>query len=290
MLVIMDGDRQRRHPSITQEFGSSFRDAEWVNTIYSLVYAATLILWGKIGDQYGRRLLFLVGVVLFGIGSALVGASSSITMLVAMRTVQGVGAAILSPSTLSIITTTFRGRERGIRLACGGDGRRRGGAWSLLGGWLTDNASWRWAFYINIPIVILGFFGALWAIRESRDPGSRRYFDVTGTVLGGLGLGGVVFGIIEGQTYGWWKPTDEFSLLGVAWPFELLHRSIFDHRRLDPAGDLHLVRLRLERAGVEPIQPATFHSFRFGMIIGMIVNLGGIGVVRGFAVLAGHRG
>jgi EmrB/QacA subfamily drug resistance transporter len=297
MLVIMDGTIVNvAIPSITQEFGSSFRDAEWVNTIYSLVYAATLILWGKIGDQYGRRLLFLVGVVLFGIGSALVGASSSITMLVAMRTVQGVGAAILSPSTLSIITTTFRGRERGI--AFGVWGATAGVAAALgplLGGWLTDNASWRWAFYINIPIVILGFFGALWAIRESRDPGSRRYFDVTGTVLGGLGLGGVVFGIIEGQTYGWWKPTDEFSLLGVAWPFESF--SIVPFSII--GGSILLAiftwyELRLERAGVEPIFEFSllrFRSFRFGMIIGMIVNLGEIGVL--FAVslyLQGTKG
>ena len=92
-LVIMDGTIVNvAIPSITRDFGASFRDVEWVNTIYSLVYAATLILWGKIGDQYGRRLLFLIGVVIFGVGSALVGASSSIKMLVAMRALQGIGA------------------------------------------------------------------------------------------------------------------------------------------------------------------------------------------------------
>ncbi|MCZ2095401.1 MAG: MFS transporter [Chloroflexota bacterium] len=297
MLVIMDGTIVNvAIPSITQDFNSTFRDAEWVNTVYSLVFAATLILWGKIGDQYGRRRLFLMGVVLFGVGSALVGASSSVGMLVAMRALQGLGAAILSPSTLSIVTTTFRGRERGI--AFGVWGATAGVAAALgplLGGWVVDHASWRWAFYINIPIVILAFIGALWAIRESRDPASRRYFDVTGTLLGGLGLGGLVFGIIEGQTYGWWKPTEDFSVLGVAWPFES-----FSIVPFSIIGGLILLAIftwyerRLERAGVEPIFEFSllrFRSYRFGMIIGMIVNLGEIGVL--FAVslfLQGTKG
>ena len=128
MLVIMDGTIVNvAIPSIVRNFDASFRDAEWVNTIYSLVYAATLILWGKIGDQYGRRLLFLIGVALFGLGSALVGAASSINMLIAMRALQGIGAGILSPSTLSIVTTTFRGRERGIAFGIWGATAARGG-------------------------------------------------------------------------------------------------------------------------------------------------------------------
>lgn len=297
MLVIMDGTIVNvAIPSITKDFNSTFRDAEWVNTMYALVYAATLILWGKIGDQYGRRLLFVIGLVLFGVGSALVGASTSINMLVGMRAVQGLGAAILSPSTLSIITTTFRGRERGI--AFGVWGATAGVAAALgplLGGWVTDNASWRWAFYINIPIVIAAVFGALWAIRESRDPETRRYFDVTGTVLGGLGLGGLVFGIIEGQGYGWWTPTREFSVFGIAWPFES-----FSIVPFSIVGGLILLAIftwyerRLERMGVEPIFEFSllrFRSFRFGMIVGMIVNLGEIGVL--FAVslfLQGTKG
>jgi len=297
MLVIMDGTIVNvAIPSITQDFNSSFRDAEWVNTIYALVYAATLILWGKIGDQYGRRLLFLIGVLLFGLGSALVGASSSIGMLVAMRAIQGLGAAILSPSTLSIVTTTFHGRERGI--AFGVWGATAGVAAALgplLGGWVVDHASWRWAFYINIPIVIAAFFGALWAIRESRDTESRHYFDVLGTVLGGLGLAGLVFGIIEGQAYGWWKPTREFSALGVTWPFDS-----FSIVPFSIIGGLILLAIftwyerRLERQGAEPIFEfglLRFRSYRYGMITGMIVNLGEIGTL--FAVslfLQGTKG
>ena len=305
MLVIMDSTIVNvAIPSIVRNFDATFRDAEWVNTIYSLVYAATLILWGKIGDQYGRRLLFLIGVALFGLGSALVGASSSIAMLIAMRALQGVGAAILSPSTLSIVTTTFRGKERGIAFGIWGATAGVAAALGpLLGGWVIDhatwlvdeNGSWRWAFYINIPIVVAAFFGSLWAIRESRDEHTRHYFDFLGTLVGGLGLAAVVFGIIEGQVYGWWKPDGVFTVFGWEWPSQSI--SIVPVSIV--AGVILLAiftwyELRLERKGSEPLFEfglLRFRSFRFGMITGLIVNLGEIGIL--FAVtlfLQGTKG
>lgn len=296
-LVIMDGTVVNvAIPSISADFDATFRDVEWVNTIYSLVYAATLILWGKIGDQYGRRLLFMIGVVLFGLGSALVGAASSIEMLVGMRAVQGIGAGILSPSTLSIITTTFKGKERGIAFGIWGATAGVAAALGpLLGGYVIENASWRWAFYINIPVVIAAFIGSFFAIRETSDHATRHYFDVIGTLLGGLGLGALVFGIIEGQTYGWWAPERPFRLLGWEWPSDslsivpvsialgVLLLAIFTwHER------------RLERHDKEPLFEfglLRYRSFRYGMITGMIVNLGEIGVL--FAVslfLQGTKG
>jgi EmrB/QacA subfamily drug resistance transporter len=296
-LVIMDATIVNvAIPSITQDFDSTFRDAEWVNTIYSLVYAATLILWGKIGDQYGRRLLFMIGVVLFGLGSALVGASSSIEMLITMRAVQGIGAAILSPSTLSIVTTTFRGKERGIAFGIWGATAGVAAALGpLLGGWMVDNASWRWAFYINIPIVIAAFVGSLWAIRESRDHTTRRYFDVVGTILGGLGLAGVVFGIIEGQAYGWWKPDDQFTVLGWDWPSDSI--SIVPVAIGVGAVLLALFtwyELFLQRRGKEPLFEfplLKYRSFRYGMITGLIVNLGEIGILFAMSLfLQGTKG
>jgi EmrB/QacA subfamily drug resistance transporter len=297
-LVIMDATIVNvAIPSIVEDFeGATFRDAEWVNTIYSLVYAATLILWGKIGDQYGRRLLFLIGVVLFGLGSALVGASSTIGMLVAMRAVQGVGAAILSPSTLSIVTTTFKGKERGIAFGIWGATAGVAAALGpLVGGWVIDHASWRWAFYINIPIVTAAFFGAIWAIRESRDTTTRHHFDVPGTLLGGFGLGALVFGIIEAQEYGWWEPTSQFRVLGWEWPLESI--SIAPVSMVGGAVLLALFawyELRLERRDREPLFEfglLRYTSFRYGMITGLIVNLGEIALL--FAVslfLQGTKG
>lgn len=284
-LVIMDATIVNvAIPSIVTDFDATFRDAEWVNTIYSLVYAATLILWGKIGDQYGRRLLFIIGVIMFGIGSVLVGLSTSIAMMVASRAFQGIGAAILSPSTLSIVTTTFKGRERGIAFGIWGATAGVAAALGpLIGGWLTDHASWRWAFYINIPVVIMALLGAFWAIRESRDPNTRRYFDVPGTLLGGLGLAGVVFGIIEGQAYGWWRPDAQFAVLGWEWPSDAIS--------IVPVSiGLGAILLaiftwyerRLERRGTEPIFEfglLRFPSYRYGLVTGLIVNLGEIGVL-----------
>ncbi|NDJ75760.1 MAG: MFS transporter [Chloroflexi bacterium] len=285
-LVIMDATIVNvAIPSIVDDFeGATFRDAEWVNTIYSLVYAATLILWGKIGDQYGRRLLFLIGVVLFGLGSALVGASTSIGMLIGMRALQGLGAAILSPSTLSIITTAFKGKERGIAFGIWGATAGVAAALGpLVGGYVIDNASWRWAFYINIPIVTVAFFGAMWAIQESRDTGTRHYFDVPGTLLGGLGLAALVFGIIEAQEYGWWKPDAQFEVLGWEWPLESL--SIAPVSMMLGAALLAIFtwyELRLERRNMEPLFEfglLRFLSYRYGMITGLIVNLGEIGLL-----------
>jgi EmrB/QacA subfamily drug resistance transporter len=284
-LVIMDATIVNvTIPSIVKDFDATFREVEWVNTIYSLVYASTLILWGKIGDQYGRRLLFVLGVILFGLGSALVGASSSVGMMVAMRALQGIGAAMLSPSTLSIVTTTFKGKERGIAFGIWGATAGVAAALGpLVGGYLTDHTSWRWAFYINIPIAIAAGIGSFWAIGESRDEHSRRYFDFPGLLLGGFGLAALVFGIIEGQDYGWWKPDAQFSLFGWDWPskdLSFVPVSILLGLMLLVVFTIY--ERRLERRGLEPLFEfglIRFTSYRYGMLTGLIVNLGEIGVL-----------
>ncbi|MCZ7679415.1 MAG: MFS transporter [Sandaracinaceae bacterium] len=306
MLVIMDSTIVNvAIPSIVRNFGATFRDAEWVNTIYSLVYAATLILWGKIGDQYGRRLLFLIGVALFGLGSALVGASSSITMLIAMRALQGIGAAILSPSTLSIVTTTFRGKERGI--AFGVWGATAGVAAALgplLGGWVIDHAtwmvddfgSWRWAFYINIPIVIAarslavcgpsanramstrGIISTSWALWSAGWDWPRSY---SGSSRGrGMGGGNPVmcspFSVGNGLR-------KAFPIVPISIVTGVILLAIFTWYRT-AAGTPG------NRAAVR-VWPAEVPSFRYGMITGLIVNLGEIGILFAITLfLQGTKG
>ncbi|HML22736.1 MAG TPA: MFS transporter [Aggregatilinea sp.] len=302
MLVIIDGTIVNiAIPSIQSTFDSSIRDVEWVNSIYSLFYAATLILWGKIGDQYGRRLLFVAGLLLFGVGSALVGASSSIGMLIAMRAIQGLGAAVLSPSTLSIITTTFKDKERGIAFGIWGATAGVAAALGpLLGGWIITNAakwewttsitpdSWRWAFFINIPIVAAALVGSFWAIRESRDEHASHRLDVAGSLLGGLGLGGIVFGLIEGENYGWWSPKGQFAIGSWEWPLDSL--SIVPLSLIGGAILLAIFvwyELRLERTDREPLFEFSllrYASFRFGMLTGLIVNLGELGILFALSI------
>ncbi len=290
MLTIIDGTVVNvAIPTIRAEFDATLQGVEWVNSIYSLVFAATLILWGKVGDLYGRRLLFLLGLSMFGVGSILVGASSSIGMLVAMRVLQGIGAAMLAPSTLSIITTAFKGKERGIAFGVWGAAAGVAAALGpLLGGWVIDNASWRWAFYINIPIVALAIVGSFWAIRESRDQHASNRFDIAGTLLGGFGLGAIVFGLIEGQTYGWLEPKTEFAVLGWEWPSDSV--SIVPLTLI--IGSILLViftcyELRLERTKGEPLFEFTllrFPSFRYGLVTGLIVNLGEFGMIFSLSI------
>jgi MFS family permease len=169
-IVIIDGTIVNvALPSISRDFGASLRDLQWVNSVYALVYAALIVTFGRIGDQFGRKLLFILGVATFLAGSVLSGAASSIGMLIGARALQGLGAAMTSPSTLSIISGTFKGKMRGV--AFGVWGAIAGAAAALgplLGGWLTTSASWRWAFYVNVPIGAVAVAGALLVVDESR--------------------------------------------------------------------------------------------------------------------------
>src|SRR5215207_3763762 len=157
MLIVIDSTIVNiAFPTIRATFGASFADAEWINSIYSLVFGAALITWGKLGDQYGRRNIFIAGAALFGLSSAGVGFAPSIGVAVAMRALQGMGAAMMSPSTLSIISATFKGKERGIAFGIWGATAGVSAAIGpMLGGWLIDYGtgimadSWRLAFLIN---------------------------------------------------------------------------------------------------------------------------------------------
>lgn len=193
-------------PSVLANLDLEVVDAEWVNTIYSLVFATLLITLGRLGDLWGRKRLFVVGLSVFAIGSLLAGNAGGLAGLVGARGIQGVGAAMILPSTLSIVSVTFRGRDRAI--AFGIWGSIIGGmaaAGPLLGGWLTTNFGWRWAFYINIPIGIGTIIAALVLVRDARDLDRRTdRFDLPGFLMVTAGLFGVVLALIEGTRYGWW--------------------------------------------------------------------------------------
>lgn len=191
-------------PSIQEDLGASISALEWVINGYSLSFAVLLATGGRLGDILGRRRMFLAGVVLFALSSATAGLAPSTTALVVSRITQGVGAALMMPATLSIITNAFPPAERGRAI----------GTWAgvsalalaigpLLGGFLTEHVSWRAIFYLNIPVAAGAVVTALFAVRESRDHTVGREIDWAGTAVLTAGLTAGVLALIEGNGWGW---------------------------------------------------------------------------------------
>jgi len=191
-------------PSIQVDLGFSQEDLQWVISAYALVFGGFLLLGGRAADMLGRRRLFLGGLVVFTVASLLAGLAWSESSLLGARAVQGLGAAVITPAALSILSTTFaEGRERNIALgawgAVGGFGAVAG---VLLGGVLTDALSWEWIFLVNVPVGVASFVLAPFLLQESRDAGVER-FDVPGAVLVTTGLSSLVYGITKAGQDGW---------------------------------------------------------------------------------------
>jgi EmrB/QacA subfamily drug resistance transporter len=191
-------------PSIKIDLGFSQENLQWVISAYALVFGGFLLLGGRAADLLGRRRIFLVGTVVFTVSSLLAGLAWSETSLIAARAFQGLGAAIITPAALSILSTTFtEGRERNIALgvwgAVGGFGAAAG---VLMGGILTDALSWEWIFFVNVPVGVAAFALAPLLLRESRDASVRSY-DAVGAILVTAGLSSLVFGITQATDWGW---------------------------------------------------------------------------------------
>ncbi len=169
-LIVVDGTIVNVSlPVIIDELGLDLTDAQWINSIYSVVFAALLLTAGRLGDRLGRRMLFVAGVVVFIGGSLMAAASESSTALIVARVVQGVGGALVLPCTLSTVNATFRGRDRAIAFGVWGaviSGMAAVGP--LLGGWLTTSFTWPWIFLVNVPIGILVIIGAFLTVPETR--------------------------------------------------------------------------------------------------------------------------
>jgi EmrB/QacA subfamily drug resistance transporter len=190
-------------PSLQSSLHATVVGVQWVVESYGLFLGALILVGGSLGDLLGRRRMFLVGVGIFALASIACGFALNVQQLVIARSVQGVGAAFLVPGSLSIISASFDETTRGQAI----------GTWSgftaitaaggpVLGGWLIEHASWRWAFFINIPLAAAVIAISLWRIPESRNA-SAGYVDWVGTLLAIVGLGGVVYGFIESVSLGW---------------------------------------------------------------------------------------
>jgi EmrB/QacA subfamily drug resistance transporter len=192
-------------PSIKTDLNFSQESLQWVITAYAIFFGGVLLLGGRLADLLGRRRLFMAGLVLFTVSSLLDGLSWSESSLIAFRSLQGLGAALLSPAALSILTTTFReGRERNVALGIWGAASGSGGAAGvLLGGALTSALSWSWIFFINVPAGIIVLALSPWMLSESRADLDHRHFDFAGaaSITGGLML--LVYAMTRAAQHGW---------------------------------------------------------------------------------------
>ncbi len=192
-------------PSIQKDLHLSEASLQWIVNAYTLVFGGFLLLGGRAGDLLGRKRLFLAGLVIFTAASLLDGLASSEGMLIASRSLQGLGAALISPAALSIISTTFEeGAERAKALGVWAAIAIGGSAVGLiLGGVLTQYFSWPWIFYVNVPVGIAGFILSLRLVPESRDEHAHRSYDIAGAVTVTGGLMALVYAIVDAQSAGW---------------------------------------------------------------------------------------
>src|ERR1700674_1267662 len=200
-------------PAVQASFHATVVDVQWVVESYGLFLGALILVGGSLGDLFGRRLTFMVGVAIFALASAGCGFASNIHQLIIARSIQGVGAALLVPGSLAIISTSFDEKSRGQAI----------GTWSgftaittaigpVLGGWLVEHGSWRWVFFLNLPLAAAVIALSLWSIPESRNPTAGRV-DWLGTILATVGLGGLIYGLIDSVSLGWKSPLVFGSLI-----------------------------------------------------------------------------
>jgi EmrB/QacA subfamily drug resistance transporter len=230
-------------PSIQTDLGFSQENLQWVISAYALFFGGFLLLGGRAADLLGRRRIFLVGIVLFTVSSLLAGLAWSEASLIAARSFQGLGAAIITPAALSILSTTFtEGSERNIALgvwgAVGGFGAAAG---VLMGGILTSVLSWSWIFFVNIPVGVTAFILTPMLLRESRDA-SVKSFDAFGAILVTAGLSSLVYAITQAGTNGW---TSAKTLSFVAVGLVLLAGFVaWEIRHSEPLMRLGVLRIK----------------------------------------------
>ena len=201
-------------PAVQATFHATVIDVQWVVESYGLFLGALILVGGSLGDLFGRRFMFLAGVGIFAVASAGCGVASNIHQFIVARSIQGIGAALLVPGSLAILSASFDEKGRGQAI----------GTWSgftamttavgpVLGGWLVEHASWRWVFFMNLPLASVVIAISTWRLPESRSAGAGRV-DWLGAFLATVGLGGLVNGFIESANLGWRNPLVFGGLIG----------------------------------------------------------------------------
>jgi EmrB/QacA subfamily drug resistance transporter len=272
-------------PQIIGELRLRATDAEWITSIYSLTFAALLITCGRIADLIGRRRMFVIGTLVFVAASLGAAAAGTGPELITARLVQGVGASMIMPATLSTVNAVFTGRDRAVAFGIWGSliaGMAAVGP--LVGGWLATSYGWRWAFAVNLPLgaaIVAGAVACIPETRESGGGGARTRLDWAGCALSAAGFGAIVFALIEGQRYGWWWAVSPFT----AGPFRLSGLSPVPIAALGGAGAIAAL-IVVERARARAGRPVLIDltlfripSFRVGSAAGSLVSVGELGLL-----------
>jgi len=272
-------------PPVIQDLHITSSQAQWIQESYAIVFAALLLLIGRLADIFGARRIFVAGAVVFGATSMLAGLAPSGGLLILARFLQGTGAAMILPTSLSLLNSTFTGKARGQAFAVWGS--TIGAAAAIgpsLGGWLAVHASWRWAFGINVPLAVLVCLGVLLYLAPS-PRGSGR-IDVIGAIMSILGLGLLAFGLVEGRSYGWGASISPLRLLGADWdggPSPALIALVLAAVTL---GGFALRQTVLSRGldgsrgrALMDVRLFSIVSFRNGNIATLIIGLGEFGIV-----------
>ena len=270
---------------LIKDLNTDIQSLQWVITAYSLTIAALTITGGRLGDLFGRKKMFIIGAVLFAIGSFIASISMNVpTMIIGESIIEGIGAALMMPATASLLVSKYKGRDRGIAFGIwGGVAAAASAIGPLLGGYLTTNFSWRWGFRINIVVAIILILGSF-VIKEYRDKEEKPSLDWVGVILSSFGMLAVVYGIIESSTYGWWTAKKSFEVFGksidFAWglsiaPYAILVGSILIALFL-------IWERRIERIGKTPL--VSIHLFQnrqfvSGMTTTAIMALGQAGLI-----------
>ncbi len=225
-------------PAIQTTFHATTGQIQWVIEAYALFLASLLLVGGSLGDRYGRRLVFSLGVALFALGSIGCAVSPSAIILIATRGLQGIGAALLVPGSLSLISAAFPPEPRGRAIGIwSGSSAMTAAVGPVLGGWLVDHTSWRWVFFINIPIAVAILVISYFYLSESRNEDMNGSLDWTGASLATVALAGITFALIEGHRPGWLVPSA--AVLGT---LALAGFFVTETRVAAPMLPLHLFR------------------------------------------------
>ncbi len=273
-------------PTILREFDTTLPSLEWVVTGYSLTFATLLIIGGRLGDVYGHRRIFIIGAALFGAGSLLASVSTSVGQLILGEAIiEGIGASLMLPATLAILSSTFRGRERASAFAAwGATAGVAAASGPVVGGFLTTNYSWRWSFRLNVIIAPLAILGALLFMRRGTRSRTRVSIDVPGALFVAVGMFLLVFALSEGGSYGWWQPVKDFSINAhPLWPASrpISMIPVVIVASLLVLGAFYVIERAKERRGGDPLfefAHLRFSTYRYGLLTGLVLAMGQLGL------------